>query len=53
MTWFGDTTALAGGVSTAVAQFDTSDAINDILIVLTDGFEGNINIIMFIKYVFF
>ena len=43
MTWWGGTTALAGAVIAATNQFDTSDDVNDVMIVLTDGIDGDLD----------
>ena len=39
ITVYGSTTAAAGGIDEAVNQLDTTDNVNDVMIVVTDGFD--------------
>jgi len=38
--WIGGNTNMTGGVYTGASQMDTSDNVNDILIIISDGFDS-------------
>ena len=40
---YGETTAAAGGITEGASQMDTTDSINDLMIVITDGFDGDLS----------
>jgi len=39
---YGQTTAVAGGITSGADQLDTTDSVSDILLVITDGFDGDL-----------
>ena len=39
---YGETTAAAGGVTMGADQMDTNDDVTDMMIVITDGFDGDL-----------
>ena len=39
---YGETTAIAGGITAGADQMDTSDDVSDMMIVITDGFDGDL-----------
>ncbi|CAG5089183.1 Oidioi.mRNA.OKI2018_I69.PAR.g12117.t1.cds [Oikopleura dioica] len=43
LTWYGETTAIADGITEGASQMDTSDNVNDVMIVITDGFDGDLS----------
>merc|ERR1712037_260099 len=43
LTWYGTTTATADGITEGASQMDTSDNVNDVMIVITDGFDGDLS----------
>ena len=42
MTWWGQTTSIASGISEGASQMDTNDAVSDVLLVITDGWDGDL-----------
>ena len=43
LTWYGATTAIADGITEGASQMDTSDNVNDVMVVITDGFDGDLS----------
>jgi Mg-chelatase subunit ChlD len=43
ITWYGETTAAAGGVTAGADTLNTNDNVNDMMIVITDGFDGDLS----------
>lgn len=43
LTWYGTTTAIADGITEGASQMDTTDNVNDVMIVITDGFDGDLS----------
>jgi len=42
MTWYEQTTAIGGGMTLGAQQLDTNDAVPDAMIVITDGWDGQL-----------
>ena len=40
---YGETTAAAGGVTAGASTMDTNDNVSDMMIVITDGFDGDLS----------
>ena len=42
MTWWGSTTAIGPGISEGASQMDTNDNVSDVMLVITDGWDGDL-----------
>ena len=39
---YGETTAVGGGITEGASQMNTNDNVSDMMIVITDGFDGDL-----------
>lgn len=43
VTWYEQTTAIGGGMTLGAQQLDTNDQVPDAMIVITDGWDGDLS----------
>ena len=45
MTWWGQTTSINLGITEGGLQMNTNDAVSDVMLVITDGWDGQLNLL--------